>query len=351
MRRGNVAIRTLRTSMLIGYAGITVASLSAAWAPRVFWTMIMPAVPLVLVLLGFHGWREVCPIARVGELGARREARRRMPRWWSRASLSLPLTLLALTLLARLIALNGDPLLLALLLAILPLCAIAVNAIYGGRSWCHYVCPVGPVERLYTDGVAREPNADPGCAQCTGCKSVCPDIDQARAYSADLDTRDRLIAGYAWPGLVLSFYGYYWLRAGDWAAFFDGAWTLQPVGRELILGAGWFFAPALPALPAAALTLALGAALSLACFYGVERLWIALGGEPRRTRHRVLVIAGFSAFNLFYLFAGQPSLRQVPWLAPLVALLAHAASTRVLMHRWQVPLHMTRKRGALPVIA
>jgi hypothetical protein len=350
MRRGTVAIRTLRSLMLIGYTGIAAASFSAAWAPRVFWTMIMPAVPLVLVLLGFHGWREICPIARMGELGARRGAQRRVPRWLSRASLSLPLALLALTLLARLVALNGDPLLLGVLLATLPLCALAVNAIFGGRSWCHYVCPVGPVERLYTDGVAREPNAENGCTDCTGCKSVCPDIDQARAYAAELGTRDRMIAAYAWPGLVLAFYGYYWLRAGDWSAFFDGAWTLQPFGRDLVLGAGWFFAPALPALPAAALTLAAGAAVTLAIFYGTERLWIRWGGEPRRTRHRLLAIAGFTAFNLFYVFAGQPSLRQVPWLAPLVALLAHAASTRVLMHRWAMP-PVTRKRGALPVVA
>jgi hypothetical protein len=273
-----------------------------------------------------------------------------VPALLRRAYLSLPLALLALLLWLRLLALNGDRALLGTLLAALPVAALAINAAFGGRAWCNYLCPVGPVERLYTDGVASDGRRAPACSTCTGCKSVCPDLDQARAYQADLSSRNRMLAGYCWPGLVLGFYLYYWLRAGDWSAFFDGAWSEHPLSRELVLGAGWFFAPALPALPAAAITLLVGAGISFTLCLAVERVWIRLGGEPRRTRHRVLVLAGFTAFNVFYLFAGQPSLRQVPWLAPVVALTVHAASTRILIRRWAPPAP-ARRQVSLPRVA
>lgn len=343
-------MRLFRGVLLLGYLAITATSFAATWAPRVFWTMIMPAVPLLVVLLGFYRWRHACPIARVGELGARLAIPRRVPRLLARRYLTAPLALLALLLLARLVALNGDPLLVGALLVSIAVAAAGCNALYGGRAWCNYLCPVGVVERLYTDGIATNANPRPACARCTGCKSACPDLDQSRAYASDLGAGDRRIAGYAWPGLVLGFYAYYWLRAGDWAAFFDGAWTVHPFDRALILGSGLFFAPGVPALLAAAATLVAGAAASLGLFYLAERLWVRAGGAPLRVRHRLLLIAGFTAFNSFYLFAGQPTLRRIPYASPMVALIAHAASTRILFRRWSPP-ETTRRRASLPVVA
>jgi hypothetical protein len=80
----------------------------------------------------------------------------------------------------------------------------------------------------------------------------------------------RRFATYAFPGLVLAFYSYFWLRAGDWEAYFDGRWTRQPATRELVLGAGFFFAPWVPAVLAATLTLGGFALASFAFFHGAE---------------------------------------------------------------------------------
>ena len=37
----------------------------------------------------------------------------------------------------------------------LPVAAIATNTLFGGRAFCHVLCPVGVVERIYTDGDGR----------------------------------------------------------------------------------------------------------------------------------------------------------------------------------------------------
>jgi hypothetical protein len=42
--------------LLLGYAAMTAMAFISPLAPRLFWTVIMPAIPLLVVLLGFHGW-------------------------------------------------------------------------------------------------------------------------------------------------------------------------------------------------------------------------------------------------------------------------------------------------------
>ncbi|MCM2270663.1 MAG: cyclic nucleotide-binding domain-containing protein, partial [Thermoanaerobaculia bacterium] len=111
-------------------------------------------------------------------------------------------------------------------------------------------------------------------------------------------------------------------------------WTRLPVTRELALGAGFFFAPGVPALAAAAGTLAGAALASYALFRGVEAAlgrWIA---TPERQRHLTLALAAFAAFNLFYLFAGAPTLRKIPYGTRALAFVAPAVAVLVLARRW-----------------
>ena len=309
----------------------------AAWLPRAFWTVLMPIVPLGIVLGGFHAWRGSCPIAAMAAFGG---SLGRAPHWKSATakaaasrSLSLPLVLLGAFLVLRLVATNGDGLLLGLLLALLVVLATLTNLIFGGKTWCNQLCPVGVVERVYTDQGALVNQPSSGCAPCTGCTKSCPDLDQQRAFRADRLSEDRRFAFYAFPGLIWGFYFYYWLREGDWQAFFDGRWTRHAFDAELVAGKGFFFWPELPAIVATTLTLVAFSLLSYAAFCALEALF-KNAEYPALVRERLLAIAAFVAFNLFYCFAGAPSLRLLPGAPELVAFVIPIVATLVLVRRW-----------------
>jgi hypothetical protein len=313
------------------YLGLAVVAAFEPVMPRVFWTIAMPLVPLTVVVLGFHAWRRLCPIATLSSSFAAKR-RRGVPRALARWPMSVALSLLFVTLVLRLVATNGDGVALSALLLGIAAAAVVVNAIWSGKTWCHYVCPVGVVERIYAEGVARS-STPSRCTPCTGCARACADLDDGRSYGSTRDTRDRAIATWAFPGLVLGFYTYYCLREGEWAAFFDGRWTVDPLALENVFGPGLWFLPEVPAVVAASATLVLFSLASLALFAGVDRAVFALVGDRARARHASLSIAAFAAFNVFYCFAGAPSLALVPGAQRVVAFVVPVVATAVLARR------------------
>jgi hypothetical protein len=324
----------------------------AVWAPRVFWTMLMPIVPLAVVVLGFHWWRQVCPIATLGSLGARLPNRkRRVPRRWATHALLIAEVILGVGLVVRHVATNGDGAWLGAFLVFVVIACFVTNAILGGRSFCHYVCPVGVVERIYTDGLGRIGTSR--CAPCSGCKKSCADIDQDRAFHSDASASERSqrAAFYSFPGLVFAFYAYYWARRGTWEAFFDGGWARHEADLELAFGSGFFFAPEIPAIAAAPLTFVAVAGASFAGFAALERVFVRRGIPPEVARARVLALASFTAFNVFYFFAGQPTLRLVSESARVVAFVVPVVSTIVLCRRWAryAPEPIAPRGRALPI--
>ena len=335
MRRESPPSRA-RSVLLAGYGATLALVVAHPVGPRLFWTVIMPLVPAGIVLAGFHAWRRACPIAAVGALGARlHRGRRRVPARWRRLGLRASFAVLLTCLALRLVGTNGDPLALGVFLGGLGLAAFALNLLFGGRSFCHHACPVGVVERIYTDAapaVARPERAASGCAPCTGCAKGCADLDRERAYERGLAGADRRLVFYAFPGLVFAFYAYYALRAGTWEAYFDGRWTEAPMSAELLLGPGFAFAPSVPALVAAPLTLLAGSALSALLFHGLERALARAVPDARRRRHRVLALASFAAFNTFYFFAGAPTLRLLPGASRVVAFAIPVIATVVLAY-------------------
>jgi hypothetical protein len=287
--------------------------------------------------MGFPSWRRICPIAFFGEAGRilDRGVKRRVPAWLERWFLPFTLAILLAMLVLRLVGTNGDGRWLSALLVGLALAAAVTNAFWSGKTWCNFFCPVGVVERIYTDPGSLRRTANSQCAQCTACKRHCPDIDQENAYWKDATGKGRRIAFYSFPGLVLAFYVYYWLRAGDWEAYFDGRWTRQPVTADLWFGPGFFFAPGVPAVVAATLSLILFSAASYAIFAGIEALAAHFVDDPEQRRHLVLALAAFSAWNLFYLFAGAPTLRRLPYGTRTAAFIAPLVATLVLAKRWR----------------
>jgi cyclic nucleotide-binding protein/4Fe-4S binding protein len=299
--------------------------------------VLLPLLVLFIVLAGFHPWRAICPLAAFGEIGRKlpRRFQRRVPEWLERNHLVVPFVFLGTMLVLRHVATNGDGRWISGLLIGLALAALVTNTFFTGKTWCNFLCPVGVVERIYTDpsSPARSP-ANSQCDRCTACKRSCPDIDQENNYWLELTQRGRRFATYSFPGLVFAFYLYFWLRVGDWEAYFDGRWTRKLADVGLAFGPGFFFAPGVPAILAAALTLAVCAALSFWLFRALEIVVKrVLPGFDRR-RHLILSLASFTAFSVFYLYAGAPTLRRIPGGTRTFAFLAPAIGTLVLVRRW-----------------
>lgn len=342
-------LRQTRNVLVVGYLGLVGLGLVSDTQPRLFWTILLPLLPVGIVLAGFHVWRNVCPLAFFGQLGRRlnRGRQRRVPPWLERWFFPVTFGILLSLLVLRLVATNGDRLWLSGLLVALALAAFVTNAIFTGKTWCNFICPVGFVERVYTEPRSLRPTGNSLCDPCTACKRHCPDIDQENAYWKDVASDGRRLAIYAFPGLVLAFYAYYWLRHGDWEAYFDGRWTRHAVDRALVVGQGFFFAPQVPAVLAATLTLVAFSVASYGLFRLLERGLRSVVGNAEHSRHLGLALAAFTAFNLFYVFAGAPSLRRLPGGTRAAAFVAPLVGTLFLLKRWQrTPEQFIGERGA-----
>lgn len=343
-----------RLVLVSGYLGFVAAGFLFDWQPRVFWTMLLPLLPLSIVLMGFPAWRRICPLAYFGEIGRwlHRGSQRRAPAWLERWFFVVTFGLLLAMLVLRLVATNGDGRWLGGLLIALAVAAALTNYVFTGKTWCNFICPVGLVERIYTEpGSLLRARTNSQCERCTACKKYCPDIDQENGYWRELTSSGRRLATFAFPGLVAAFYTYYWLRHGSWEAYFDGRWTRIPMDSELVMGSGFFFMKGVPAIAAASLTLLVFSAVS----YGVFRLCeLALGkfvADSERQRHLALALAAFTAFVLFYVFAGAPTLRTLPGGTRTVAFVTPVVATLFLAKRWRRRReHYIRERGAAKLL-
>jgi CRP-like cAMP-binding protein len=343
----------VRSALVAGYIGIVALGLTTDVQPRIFWTMLLPLLPISIVLMGFANWRQICPLALFGEIGRKlnRGTQRRVPKWLERWFFVVTFTGLLAMLVFRLVATNGDGVWLSWLLVALALTALVANLIFTGKTWCNFFCPIGFVERIYTEPRSLPTTPNSQCDRCTACKSSCPDIDPENGYWRDLPTTGRRIATYAFPGLVLAFYTYYWLRHGDWEAYFDGRWTRIPADADLAFGAGLFFAPALPALAAATLTLVIFSAASYLLFVLIEIVAGRFVKDPERRRHLILAVAAFAAFSIFYIFAGAPTLRGIPGATRVMAFTAPLLATLFLVKRWaRTRESFIREKGAVKLL-
>ena len=342
-----------RAALVVGYVAAIAIGLTTDALPRFFWTMLLPLLPASIVVMGFPNWRRICPLAFFGEIGRKlnRGTQRRVPKWFERWFFPFTFGFLLAMLVLRLVATNGDGVWLAGLLTTLALAAFLTNRIFTGKTWCNFICPVSLVERIYTEPNSLPEVSNSQCVRCTACKKHCPDIDQENAYWQDVTSPGRRIAMFAFPGLVLAFYTYYWLRHGDWEAYFDGRWTRLPASAELVAGAGFFFAPQVPAIWAALATLLVFSAASYVIFLGIEALvgrWVV---HEERRRHLTLTLAAFVAFSTFYFFAGAPSLRKlsgatrtVAFAAPLIATLFTIKRSRRTRERY------LQEKGAIKLL-
>ncbi len=323
-------IDPVRRAALAIFIAIPIVSLLApSIAGRLVWTVAIAALPLFIVLIGYHRWRRICPLAFVNQVPVllRRPGTRRASPWTQANAYFVSFAVFFVSLWIRLIATNGSGPAIAAFFIGISLVALLYGFLYTGKTWCNYVCPLSFIEKVYTEphGLRETPNSQ--CPKCTACKSSCPDINEENGYWREIDSVSKRFVYFAYPGLIFGFYFYYYLQSGTWDYYFGGTWTHEPgVLRTAFFPgspgptAGFFFLPRVPRAVASALTLAVPALLSLVLYTKLEALvgrWISRrdqDAEPSRARHVMLSVSAFCSFVTFYTFAGQPTLRLIPWM-------------------------------------
>jgi hypothetical protein len=307
----------------------------AGWSSgRIIWTCAVAVLPIFIVLVGYHRWRRICPLAFWNQIMVRvgRPGTRRAPDWLEKRYYFVPVGLFFVGLWLRLVWTNGDGNSLAIFWILLSITAFVFGVFFTGKTWCNYICPVSFIEKIYTEPNGLRETRNSQCVKCTACKKACPDISEENGYWKEIELPSKRFAYFAYPGLVFGFYFYYFLQSGNWDYYFSGSWTNQPgvVQFAFLPGtdaatAGFFFLPWLPRALAGAITLAACALASVGVFTLVERCvrWFLKrrGGnvDASRARHITFGLAAFTAFTTFYSFAGQPTIRRVEWLPAYVS--------------------------------
>ncbi|HEX8847342.1 MAG TPA: cyclic nucleotide-binding domain-containing protein [Pyrinomonadaceae bacterium] len=300
-------------------------------AGRLVWTVVVAALPLFIVLVGYHRWRRLCPLAFFAQIPVylKRPGIKRASPWLEKNYYYVSFGVFFISLWIRLIATNGDGHAISAFFVLISFAALIFGAFYTGKTWCNYICPVSFVEKIYTEPSGLRETKNSQCTKCTACKKACPDINEENGYWKEINLTPKRFVYYAFPGLVFGFYFYYYMQAGTWDYYFNGAWTRQALVAHWAFmpgydqeTAGFFFAWAVPRAVAAILTLAACALLSYFLFSLLERpvgSWMKRRDpelESGRVRHVMLSLAACAAFVTFYSFAGAPTLWLAPWIVP-----------------------------------
>jgi hypothetical protein len=189
---------------------------------RMFWTMILPCVPLFLMIFGHEAWRRICPLSfasripyYLGLQWLRKTFNRQTGRVERKpmtiaqdsfvARWHLPLQFIFLTsgVTARLLFINSDRAVFAFFFIGIITAAIITGFFYGGKTWCNYVLPdCHRCSAVYTmprgmsrnagartqtasqhKSMCRTPGKDGDQSVCVSVHgTACPDVDLERSY-------------------------------------------------------------------------------------------------------------------------------------------------------------------------
>ncbi|MEP0776830.1 4Fe-4S binding protein [Microcoleus sp. ZQ-A2] len=326
----------------------------------IFWGAIIPLAIAILLVFGHELWRRICPLSFLSQipraLGWQRQKRRTDPKtgkvryelakvpkqsWLARYHGYLQFGLLYLGLCSRILFINANRLALGTFLLLTILAAMIVGYLYGGKSWCQYFCPMAPVQSIYaeprgllnstahesdrqtiTQSMCRIVTKD-GKEQsaCVACQSPCIDIDAERVYWQSIDTPEQQWIYYGYVGLVIGYFVYYYLYAGNWNYYFSGVWAHENNQLATLLSPGFYLfdrAIGIPKLLAVPLTLG---AFTIAGYKLGQKLEKHYKAYLRRrqqfisqeqVRHRMFTLCTFAIFNFFFIFGGRPFILLLP---------------------------------------
>jgi 4Fe-4S binding domain len=347
---------------------------------RIFWGMIIPLVICLLLVFGHEGWRRICPLSFFSQLprtfGMQGKRIVKKNSWLDRNVPYFQFCFLFLGLCIRLLFVNSDRLLLGYFLSLTIIFAIGVGFLFNGKFWCHYICPMGPVQEVLGEPsglFARQaPIAPPKSisqsmcrkidsqghekSACVGCKSPCLDIDGEAAYWASIREPHRKILMYGYVGLVIGFYGYFGLYSGNWNLLSVGVWN-ETNQLATLMNPGFFIAGkaiGIPKILAVPLTLGISTVAALLLSLWIEKLVKRFQQHrqmisPEYWQSRAFAIAKFIAFNLLFFMGIRPTLDYFsPWIRICMILITIVASTAWLIKIWKrSPSQLRRKSTPL----
>jgi CRP-like cAMP-binding protein len=328
-------------------------------AMTLFWGAIVPASIFILLIFGHELWRRICPLSFLSQipraLGKQRQFKRENPNtgkvryelakvkpdsWLGRNYPYVQFGWLFVGLCGRISFFNADRLVLALWLLLTIASAITVGYLYGGKSWCNYFCPMAPVQQIYSEpgGLfsSKAHTSDTSITQsmcrtvlpdgkeqsaCVACQNPCIDIDSERAYWDGLNKPDVSWLRYGYVGLVIGYFGYYYLYAGSWDYYVSGAWARQTNQLSSLLSPGFYIFGQtinIPKIVAVPLTLGISTAIGYRVGRSIEQ-WAKAESHKRNlkltpnvVRHRVFTLCTFFIFNFFFIFGGRPLVQLMP---------------------------------------
>lgn len=327
----------------------------------IWWAMIVPAGIFIIFVLGHEFWRRICPLSFMSQipraLGIQRRRQVADPvtgnvrwevvtiganSWLGRNHLYLQFGLFVLGLGARILFVNSDRWALGFFLVGTIISAILVGYLYAGKSWCHYFCPMAPVQLVYTgprsllgsqnhhqadttipQSMCRTVSSKTGSEQssCVGCKAACFDIDAEKTYWTDLRKPGRRLVQYGYLGMVIAFYLYYFLYAGNWDYYFTGTWTHEAGQLANVWDTGFYLYGhqiGIPKAIAVYLTLLGLTAITWTIGLLLEKLVRRyLSSRKRRisqdrAQHLVFTLYTVVSFWTFFSYGARPSLNRLP---------------------------------------
>jgi CRP-like cAMP-binding protein len=324
----------------------------------VFWGAVVPSAIFILLVFGHEAWRRICPLSFLSQipraLGRQRQYKRENAKtgkiryelakvkpdsWLGRNYLYVQFSWLFVGLCGRILFFNADRLVLALWLLLTIAIAIVVGYLYSGKSWCNYFCPMAPVQRIYSEpgGLfgSKAHTSDQMITQsmcrtvlpdgkeqsaCVACQNPCIDIDSERVYWDGLNKPEESFLRYGYVGLVIGYFVYYYLYAGNWDYYFSGAWARQPDQLASLLDPGFYlFGQAINIPKLIAVPLTLGGFTAIGYYFGrwAEKQVKKYSRDRSKLtseiiRHRIFTLCTFGIFNFFFIFGGRPLVQLMP---------------------------------------
>jgi hypothetical protein len=252
---------------------------------------------------------------------------------------------------------------LALMLLGILSAALVVGFLWGGKSWCNYFCPVGVVQRIYTQphglldsrphikivslpqSMCRTPAKNGDRSACVACAPSCPDIDLEKSYWDGISDARLQNIYFGFFGLIWGFYCYFFLYSGNWAYYFSGIWTHEPNQLQQLWAPGLYINDHLIGIPkifAVPLVLALFTAFGIALGKGIlslyqyTRMKFGLINNPETINHQALIVSAYLSINSFYFFGGRPTIALLPLpIARLIDVLIVGLTTLWLIQAWR----------------
>ncbi|MGB3637556.1 MAG: 4Fe-4S binding protein [Rivularia sp. (in: cyanobacteria)] len=318
---------------------------------RIFWGMILPAIVFIVFVFGHETWRRICPLYFLSQipraLGLKPRLNIENNQWLVKNHFYLQFFLLFIGLSSRILFVNSTRWILGLLFVATILSAITVVFLYGGRSWCHYVCPFGGVQTVFTgprgllgssahkappksitQSMCRTLDKTTGeeKSACVGCKSSCMDIDSEKSYWSDLQKPGRKFLQYGYLGLAIGYFIYYRLYAGNFDYYFSGVWAYDN-SLSALFKPGFYInnqAIAIPKIAAVPLTLGFSILISYHICHKLEKIYRGYLKHKypeissQQVLHRTFTIITFLAFNAFFVYGGRPEILRLPMVLQLL---------------------------------